>query len=285
MPHLVIIAIISAVFSSCMPYQYISSNQYVPLNKEKNELKVSVGLSSGPLLQSKYYSQIINTSNHIYEIINSLQIGYTLTNHLSIFSTGFNRDKWLQSTLFRDENDNSVVGNSGLKELNFGGSYYMLSNNHTFEILSAFGFGKLSYRYSDSYVINPEDFSMNAKKLNFYIQPDYGLKLNEKLEIGFFTKFLYCRYYNISSTSFNIEYIKMSEHKYFIGREFANLYFIEPGFVIREGSKTCKLQLSASIAMNLNLGEVTSEPFSLKLSLLFDFDLSPKKNSKNDVIQ
>lgn len=162
--------------------------------------------------------------------------------------------------------------------MNFGGSYYRFYNNHTFEILSGIGLGKLSYHYKDNIVTATEEFVMNANKLNFYIQPDYSLMLNENIEVGLFSKFLYCRYYNISYSVEHIEYIKLSEHKYFIGRESANLYFIEPGLVIRGGSKLFKIQLSASKTVNLNINKIKYQPLSLKLSLLLDFDLPPKKN-------
>lgn len=276
LPLLVIIFILLAVFSSCKPYQYMSSNQYVPLNKEKNELKANVGLSSGPFFHSGNYHE--KRLAHIYEIINSLQLGYTITNHISVFSTGFYRDKWSQSSIFTSENDNTIWGNSGLKELNFGCSYYKFYNNHTFEILSGVGFGKLFYDYSDNYVEFTEVFFMKANKLNYYIQPDFSLMLNENVEIGLFSKFLYCRYYNISYTTENIEYVKMSEHKYFMGRESANLYFIEPGLVIRRGSKLFKIQFSASKTINLNINKITYQPLSVKLSLFLNFNLSTKKN-------
>src|SRR4051812_39472283 len=67
-PVRIFILLIKSMFLfGCTGYQYIASPSYVPFNTKKGDLKANISY------------------NHV-------QLGYSLTNHFSLFATGYKRD-------------------------------------------------------------------------------------------------------------------------------------------------------------------------------------------------
>jgi len=256
--------LIITVFTSCTTtYQYITSDLYTPLNKEKDELYISGGVS------------ILRPGFEFTPALN-LQSGYSLSNHFSIFGTG---NFYFMGGSKNDVNDKykSHNGNLCLGEYNLGFSFFNHSKNHSFEVICAGGWGKGFFNY---YISNKVDitntyyyhFVMNEQKANFYIQPDYSLSIGKKVEIGLFSRFLYSRYYDIvcSYSHLRGDTSIIKENEYYRNKKTANFYFIEPGILCRLKIKNIKLQLSYSYIQKLNSELVTYEKEKLRVSLSLD---------------
>jgi len=213
---------------SCQSYQYVSCQQYIPLNEKKGEIKSNISL-------------------------NTIQIGYSLTNHLSLYGEYLNRNNTFYEKFAGAENSGQIGGDNKILDKNFGISYFNILKKYKSEIL--FGIGKGTYGY-DYYIDNPYsnyssktdyEFSVDSKKFNLYIQPNFGYKFIKKLligEIGLFSRIYYTRLYDIN-TSFenNSPTPSKQEHLIFLNKDNMNFYFLEPGIFLKAGIKYISYQI------------------------------------------
>ena len=238
---------------SCNPYQYVASNQYVPLNKEKYEFNAAF-------------------------TYNSFQLGYTPMNHIGVFYSRFRRNKMFESDSFTSLFYRTHYGRDGIEEWNMGCSYYSKFDSLVFEVLAGYGEGKMFYENS-KYLSNPSNynFKIRANKSIYYLQPDLGIRYNKHVEFGLFTKIIFCQYLDITSTK-NISSAYEIEHqdKYFLDKRNLNLYFIEPGMVARFGFEQFKLQFLISKTINLNSRQINYQSMHCSICLFLDLNFFNK---------
>lgn len=246
-----VLFIVLITLSSCSGYYYSASPHYVPLNSEKGELRTNIG-------------------------INSLQTGYTISNHFSLFTTGYYRFKattfdW--GTFSTKENGGGDSYEDKSYEINFGSSYFYNHNKLVFEVLFGAGFGNIEFDHViDLYEVDYK-FNMNSRKYNIFVQPNIGIKFNEHLSLSLSTKISQQHLYNIKTDlvwgSYSDETIS---DDYFFNKSFANLYFIEPGLTLRFGGEHVKMQTQIIPVFSLNETYIRYREFSINLSLFINLN-------------
>ena len=235
---------------SCIAYHYVPSTPYVPLNTQKGELK-------------------LNLSYNCY------QIGYSLSDRFSVFSTGFHRVNTYHSILEK-EGSGSDSGGDEFYDYSIGGSYFKSINSITYELLGGIGYGSnYFHHHKDLYYY---DFEINSNKTSYYIQPDIGVKFNEYSEMSLFSRFIGCHYYNMRTNGDfrNGKSIDPSD-SYFVGRKSLDLYFIEPGLMCRAGFKHFKLEFSGMTAFSLNNSMIVYQSIHLNVSAYLNLNLFKEK--------
>lgn len=251
------ILIVVALISGCTGYQYVSTPVYVPTNYEQGSIKANIS-------------------------INSIQAGYSLSDHISVFANGYSRKsvKGLNTeSMFGKENSGASIRSDSSYEANVGLSYYFVKWFLNFEVLLGTGIGELQYNntldfYPDNYV-----FNMNANKYNIFIQPYIAYRFRNLYECGLFTKLSYYSYYDIKSSGnigINGESNKVDEFDdYFRNKKQVNLYFGEPGMFFRIGFRNVKFQTTVSNTISLNNEDYYYRDFNLRFSVFLD--ISTKK--------
>ena len=246
-----VLLLILIFLSSCSGYYYTASPHHVPLNTKKGELKANLG-------------------------INSLQAGYSISNHFSLFTTGYYRYKATSisfETIGGKENSGDDIHEDKSYEINFGGSYFYNQNKLVYEILFGAGLGNLEFQHVIDLYESDYEFNMNSQKYNIYIQPNIGIKFNEHLSLSLSTKFSQQHLYNIKTDliwgSYSDEAIS---DDYFFNKSFANLYFIEPGLTFRFGGEKLKMQTQIIPVFNLSETYIRYKELSLFLSLFINLN-------------
>lgn len=244
--------------AGCDGYHYVSSPSFVPLNEKKGEL-------------------------HAMATFNAGQIGYSFTNHFSVFGTGYERmDDFNSPAWFGSEDDDGSIYTSDKgNEFNLGLSYFYPWENYRFEILSGGGIGYTDFEYQKDLYEN-DVFHMHADRANIFLQPDIGFKPNDIVEIGFFCRLNAYRYYNISASYSSFSYANNPPRKndaLFLDRKTMNLYFLEPGILARVGFKFLKIQTLISFTNNLSNYDISIRPANFYLvSIFLDLSFSEKKD-------
>jgi hypothetical protein len=238
---------------SCSGYQHIASPAYVPLNTKKDNLKASV-----------FY--------------NHLQAGYTVSNHVSIFTTGYYRNG---GTVVNLEKLGSKEGSGAdsyddkFREVNAGVSYFTNKKHFTYEVHIGGGIGKVYYYHTKdlNYIYSAE---FDARKSNIFIQPSAAYKFpnafGDYFQLGAFTKVSAIRYYDIKNKS-SFDTKVDEEDTYFSNTQSRQFYFIEPGLCIRAGGKHIKGNATLSFPINAGSNEIRYRKTNLYLSVFFDLDL------------
>lgn len=250
----ILVSIITAI-SGCA-YHYVSSPQYVPLNDKKGELDANVS-------------------------INCLQIGYSITDYMCLFSTG-SLNANIQ--MFKDggkENSGHKSGKYTSYSIDVGASIYKKSRLFNYELLAGLGAGKIKYTHEiDLWDFDDYLSEMNASKINIFLQPDFGYKIKDIIEFGIFSKLIYEKYYNVqTSTHIGSNSTIDPADKYFENRTHANLIFAEPGLLIRAGFKKIKFYCEWSVPIQLTNADIRYKPFNMYLGASFSTDLL--KQEKN----
>ncbi|HAN17498.1 MAG: hypothetical protein A2X13_11270 [Bacteroidetes bacterium GWC2_33_15] len=155
-------------------------------------------------------------------------------------------------------------------EIILGGSYFYNYNKLITEIIIGGGFGNLEYRHEID-LESDYEFDLNAQKYNLFVQPNIGLRFNDHVELALSTRFLQQNYYNISS---NLTLGELSEvsnaDRYFINKNMASLYFIEPGLTFRAGGERFKVQTQIIPVFYLNENYIRFREYSFYISLFID---------------
>ena len=238
--------LILIVLSGCSGYYYTASPHHVPMNSQKGQLKTNIG-------------------------INSLQAGYTVTNHFSFFTTGYFRYKATNlnyETILSKENSGDDIHSDKSSEINIGGSYFYNLNKLTIEVLFGGGYGNLEFDHTIDFFESDYNFDMNAQKYNLFVQPNIGIKFNNHLDLNLSTKFSQQNLYNIKSNVFWGDYTNEEiSDDYFLNKTKASLYFIEPGLTFRFGGERIKMQTQIIPVFNLSETNIRYRELSLYLSL------------------
>jgi hypothetical protein len=166
-----IIILLGVTMTGCTAYQYVASPPYVPLHKKKGEVVLNLSL-------------------------NSAQAGYSITDHVSLFSTAY---------IFEGGSFPLSEDESRFLEGTIGAGYFRKYGALYSSVLVGGGLGQVSYSNSIAGSSNYA-FNMNADKMNFYIQPQVSHVLNKYFEVSGFLKFNYNEYYHINSSLYKIEF-------------------------------------------------------------------------------
>jgi hypothetical protein len=223
----------------------------VPLHKEKGEISCSVGITD-------------------------FQLGYSLTNHLAIFTDGKYR---------KTDFDYEYLDNKGTaakdESYDIGGGvglFKSFQNMLSFETLCGGGLGKLKYEFQDG-TTNPYLFDLNTKKYNIYIQQNIGVTIKNHIEFGISAKLIKCEFYNInaqSNRSINPDYTDYNT--YFIGKDKSSFTFFEPGFTFRGGFHGLKAQMQIVKVFELSHNPIFYRDLSFFLSI--NMNLNVRKTIK-----
>jgi hypothetical protein len=249
-----ILVSIITIITGCA-YHYVSSPQYVPLNDKKGELGANVS-------------------------INCLQIGYSITDYMSLFSTG-SLNANIQ--MFKDggkENSGNKSGKYTSYSIDVGASLFKKSRLFNYELLAGLGAGKIKYKHEIDLYYADYLSEMNAQKIDIFIQPDFGYKIKDIIELGIFSKLIYEKYYDVqTSTDIGDNLTIDSADVFFENRTHANLVFTEPGLLIRAGFKKVKFYCELSVPLQLTNADIRYKPFNMYLGASFSTDLL--KQDKN----
>lgn len=257
-----LLSCLAVLLIGCSGYQYVASPRYVPLNEKKGQLTANIYPSG-------------------------LQAGYAFSNKLSAFATGFMR---FPSTgpsgsffgLYQVEH----VRDCESKEVNMGLSYFGKKGNLVYEVLVGGGFGDMSFNgeYEHSRSSSYARFNMQADRSNLFVQPNVGYKfnnerINKHLSIGVFTKFNSVHYSNIQS-----ETVSNNSSEFDTGAKFfeqhteANLFFIEPGIIVKGGAKKYKGMIQVSPVINAGGQAIRYQVYSISFGFTAQLELLKKKD-------
>jgi hypothetical protein len=240
----------------CTGYQYIAAPHYIPVDLEKGKLNANLSLN--------YY-----------------QLGYTLTDNFSIYTTGYYRDNKggiFKATAATKENGGAYIQTDKQKEFDFGMTFYKgLSNYLSYEIISGVGIG--SVEYTNTQDLFPDyNFSFSAKKLSFYVQPDLTFSIYKYFDFSIFSRINQSRYYGINK-SLNLGAKSEPEKydQYFNDREIVSLCFFEPGLQIRVGLDNIKFQFLYTRIFDLKNTGIQYRQNNLYLGLSLRLNLIKKR--------
>jgi hypothetical protein len=238
-------------------YQYVATPQYVPLNTKKGELNCNLNFSN-------------------------CQLGYSITDHISIFSMFRYRNNtgshWLIDGGYKEDKSNELsLGGSYFKSKSFDISCFKAKNFLVYECLAGSGIGNVYYLNFKNYW--PDyNFVLNAKKMNLFLQPEIGIKFIDAIEVGIFSRLSGYKYYDIKISAGSGASGKLDEEdNYFVNKTYAYLLFFEPGIIFKIGYKNIKLFMIASREINLKEIPINYRPENLQVGLSLNFDLLKKK--------
>ena len=267
--QLFIISLVSVFLGGCSGYQYVASPRYVPLNEKKGDLNCN-----------------------IYHI--GAQVGYAFSNKLSAFATAFKRfptdfekEKWIVDEYNR---------NGESREINLGLTYFWHKENLFYEILSGGGVGDMEFSSRTNEEFGPGGYSLNmeADKWNAFIQPNFSVKINQRLDkylaVAAFAKFNYVHYYNIAVTRQKYDTIlldwrpepvhDLTPHPmyddglvYFSNHSRSDLFFIEPGIFVKAGGPYLKVTSQISYVINASGPSMHYQPLSINVGCSINFNL------------
>jgi hypothetical protein len=248
--------------SACTGYQYIASPQYVPFNTKKGDLKANLSF-------------------------NHMQLGYTVSNHMSVFATGY----WREGGTFINFESWATKEGGGADryedrshEVNAGASYFTRSKRFIYEVHLGAGGGKVFYLHNKD-LRESYRAEFDADKANVFIQPSFSyiipINMGNYVQFGAFAKIVGQQYYNIKDNSTNDAWNNVPFDKadqYFHNRRSRNLYFAEPGVCLRAGSRWVKGNVVVSFPASLQGTNVRHRPTNLYLSAFVNLNLLRKKN-------
>lgn len=236
--------IVSVLAIGCTGYQHVSSPVYAPLNNKKGEAKINLDF-------------------------NNVQAGYAFSDKLSVFATGFIR-KNRTSTFDKKEGSGDLLYSEFTREVNLGLGYYTKRGNLIYELLAGVGTGSLRYKMTEDFT-NEYRFDLHAHKAIAFLQPDVGINLNNKFELGLFTRFGLYRYYVLDTDTYGT-YSKEPDAPPLLNRNTANFAFAEPGLVIRAGGEMFKFQAMFSHNFKLSQEPIRYRKVNVHLGFFFNFD-------------
>ncbi len=253
----IVIVIILMFLAGCNAYHYVASPAFVPLNEKKGELKANISPTGG-------------------------QIGYSFSDHLSVFATGYDRFTFnsFWESIEEDHNRDDYYTDDAC-EYNIGLSFFYPHLGVRYEALMGGGAGYIKYESPKDLTVFPDEFKMHAERVNVFIQPSIGYGIADVIYFGVFCRLNAYRYYNIQTyvaiNSVNNDYLKPNDHV-FVDRKTMNLFLIEPGFMARVGYKYVHFQTMISFTNNMSDYDIIVRHDNLYFfSIFLNFDLFKKK--------
>lgn len=246
-----LIALIS--LTGCNGYHYIAPPHYIPTNIQRGQLTLS------------------GTA------INGLQAGYAITSSLSVFTSGYYRNR-VGSRFLAKENAGTIFFSDFTKRID-GGLAYSRQINNKISVGLLSGFSKGQIKYSREIDLNSEyKYGFEGKSISLYLQPSVTIKFSEYFDISAFICNSYNKYYNLRQHLIpgeidGVDQYDESMYSYLSNHSIANLNFIEPGLQVQAGSKSVKffVQYSYLLKQNRNLFAKRENNIYMGISLLLDF--------------
>jgi hypothetical protein len=242
------------LLSGCVGYQHIATPQYVPLNSRKGDLTANVSLRYA-------------------------QVGYTVTNNISVFATGYMRDTDASpidlDTFGSKEGSGNNDHDDSSYEINAGTSFFKDTPKFNYEIHVGAGGGKAYYLHDKDFHSGSYHFEMTARRASVFVQPSSSYKIpkiGQFLQFGVFTKVALYKYYDLDIEQFATTTLDRKDRS-FMNRNYLDLYFLEPGACIRGGSKWVKGNAMISVPINLQGNTIRIREFNLYLSVFLKFNL------------
>jgi hypothetical protein len=232
------------LLTGCTGYQYVASPCYVPVNTEKGTL--NAGLS--------------------YQY---LQLGYAFSNHFSVFTNAYYRNgaKSGDNIFSEDQTDKQ-------RSIELGFTSFIYPQRHlAFEIVTGMGIGSVRYSNIEE-MTNNYEFSFLARKVNFFIQPNFTLRINNYIDFSVFYRLNQNNYsfvnkhYDLGSRSEPEEY-----DRYFIQHNHGSLLFFEPGLQFRAGTENVKFRCMWSQSLNIGTPDIQYRHYNLYLGISMNLNL------------
>ena len=113
----------------------------------------------------------------------------------------------------------------------------------------------------------------NSQKYNLFIQPNIGIRFNEHIDLNLSAKFSQENLFNIKSDVIWGDYTNEEiSDDYFLNKNKASLYFIEPGLTFRFGGERLKMQTQIIPVFNLSETYIRYKELSFYLSLYINLN-------------
>ncbi len=130
------------LLSGCTGYQYVATPHYVPVNLEKGKLVGNVSF-------------------------NYFQLGYTLSNNFSIYTTGYYRKNdggIIKATALGLENAGAHIQTDKQRDFDLGITYFKKPGDYfSYEIVTGIGNGIVKY-WNTQDLVHDYKFSFDSKK-------------------------------------------------------------------------------------------------------------------------
>ena len=236
--HILIFISCSVLFMPSCKIMYTPNMQNVPLLKEKNEVRATVGFSD-------------------------YQAAYALTNNIGIMVNGqYKKPTWTLtsgSTEYKYESKKTLIE---------GGAGYFkpLGKNGIFETYAGGGMGSVTFdrSYSDTTGGPSTSFDKySAKTTRYFIQPSIGLSI-ENLDFAFSTRFVSLKFSNIDTAGYTPNGLFEQDLS---DLDKTTYMFIEPALILRLGWKYVKFHFQALLSLPLNSEPINFVPFSVNFGI------------------
>jgi hypothetical protein len=235
----IILAVLCILLYGCTAHQYIPSPHYVQLHKTKGEFVTN-----------------------IYVFPAGFQVGYTVTDHFFVFANGYDKMRNPRpSGIGTKESGGQETFLGTSSEINFGGGYFTGINKMIFEVMAGGGIGKMDYSHTID-LVQDYHFSAEGRKANVFIEPVLGIKVDDYLELGVFSKFNAVRYSSIKSSIGVGEKGDIDKDDLaFASHNTVDVLFLEPGFFVTAGWPNVKFNIQIGGVNELAGAEIRNNSF------------------------
>jgi hypothetical protein len=189
------------------------------------------------------------------------QAGYTPTDHLVVFATAYSKMRNARpSTIGSKESGGQETFLGTSSEINLGAGYFTQRNKVVFEMMVGGGIGGMDYSHEVD-EISDYAFSTKATKVNTFVQPVIGVKVDDYFEVGLFSRFNAIRYYDIIS-SVGTEGGPIHEDDLaFATHRTVNTLFLEPGLFLNAGWRHVKFNIQMGGSDEIAGDEIRNKSF------------------------
>lgn len=228
---------VAFIVQSCN-VMYNPNMQNVPLLKEKNEARFTIGVFD-------------------------FQGAYAVQENIGVMINGnYGRYNTTSSNL---ESDNTTQG------LIEGGVGYLkpFSKNTIFELFGGYGVGENTIKSSNSDYMNggvPRNTSFSAKTSRFFVQPSIGYSV-DFLDVALSTRICFLNYSNLYSTGYTSADLIAMRLADIDKQTFA---FVEPAVTVRVGYKYVKFHGQLLFSYKYNLEPLDYVPLTLNFGIHID---------------
>jgi hypothetical protein len=215
------LAVLSILVCSCTAHQYIPGAHYVHLHKNKGEFVAN-----------------------LYTLLAGFQAGYTIADHFFVFATAYSKMRNTRpSGIGTKESGGQETFLGTSSEINLGSGYFTRKNKIVFEVMAGGGIGRMDYSHTID-LISDYTFSTEARKANVFVEPVFGIQVDDHLEVGIFSRFNAVRYSSIKSSISTGEKGDIDKDDLaFASHNTVDVLFLEPGFFITAGWPNIKFNI------------------------------------------
>lgn len=221
-----------ALFTQSCKIMYTPNMQNVPLFKEKNEVRATIGYTN-------------------------YQAAYAVTDNIGIMANAqYDKSNWeftSGSYGYKYESKEFLVEG--------GAGYFMpLGESGVFEAYGGGGIGSNSFNrnYSDTASTIIFD-NYSTSKARFFVQPSIGMT-NKNIDFAFSTRVVGLKFNNITSTGYTQEELKIDN---LTDLDKPLFLFFEPALTFRVGWNYVKFHTQAIMSLKMNSEPLNYIPFSI----------------------